>query len=68
MNSYNISDLERLTGIRNHTLRIWERRYKIIEPHRTATNIRYYDDEQVKKLLKVSTLLEQGIKISKIAG
>ncbi len=67
MNSYHISDLERLTGIKAHTIRIWERRYKLIKPHRTTTNIRYYDDEQVKKLLKVSTLLEQGIKISKIS-
>lgn len=67
MNSYHISDLERLTGIKAHTIRIWERRYKLIEPHRTDTNIRYYDDEQVKKLLKVSTLLNQGIKISKIS-
>lgn len=67
MNSYHISDLERLTGIKAHTIRIWERRYKLIKPHRTSTNIRYYDDEQVKKLLKVSTLLEQGIKISKIS-
>lgn len=67
MNSYHISDLERLTGIKAHTIRIWERRYKLITPHRTATNIRYYDDEQVKKLLKVSTLLEQGMKISHLS-
>jgi len=67
MNSYQISDLVRLTGINAHTLRIWERRYKIIEPHRTSTNIRFYDDEQVVKLLKISTLLNQGMKISKIS-
>lgn len=67
VNSYQISDLERLTGIRSHTIRIWERRYKLIEPHRTSTNIRFYDDDQVKKLLKVSTLLNKGMKISKIA-
>jgi MerR family transcriptional regulator, light-induced transcriptional regulator len=67
MNTYQISDLERLTGIKSHTLRIWERRYKLIEPHRTATNIRYYDDDQVKKLLKVSTLINQGMKISAIS-
>lgn len=67
MNAYHISDLERLTGIKAHTIRIWERRYKLIEPHRTSTNIRYYDDEQVKKLLKIATLLGQGIKISKVA-
>lgn len=67
MNSYQISDLERLTGVKAHTIRIWERRYKLITPHRTATNIRYYDDEQVKKLLKVSTLLEHGMKISHLS-
>ncbi len=67
MNSYQISDLERLTGIKAHTIRIWEKRYKLIKPHRTATNIRYYDDEQAKKLLNVSTLLAEGFKISKIA-
>ena len=67
MNSYQISDLERLTGIKAHTIRIWEKRYKLIEPHRTATNIRYYDDEQAKKLLNVSTLLAKGFKISKIS-
>lgn len=67
MNTYQIADLERLTGIKAHTIRIWEQRYQLIEPHRTATNIRYYDDEQVKKLLKVSTLLQQGNKISAIS-
>lgn len=67
MSSYQIADLERLTGIKAHTIRIWEKRYNLIEPHRTSTNIRYYDDAQARKLLKVSTLLTQGIKISKIA-
>ncbi len=67
MNSYQIADLERLTGIKAHTIRIWEKRYNLIEPHRTSTNIRYYDDAQARKLLKVSTLLAQGIKISKIS-
>ena len=67
MNSYQIADLERLTGIKAHTIRIWEKRYNLIEPHRTSTNIRYYDDDQARKLLKVSTLLAQGIKISKIS-
>jgi DNA-binding transcriptional MerR regulator len=67
LSTYQINDLERLTGIKAHTLRIWEKRYNIISPHRTATNIRYYDDEQVRKLLNVATLLEQGYKISEIA-
>lgn len=67
MTSYQINDLERLTGIKAHTLRIWEKRYGLITPHRTPTNIRYYDDEQVRKLLNVATLLELGHKISEIA-
>ncbi len=67
MSTYQISDLERLTGVKAHTIRIWEKRYNLIEPHRTSTNIRYYDDTQAKKLLKVSTLLAQGIKISTIS-
>ena len=67
MRLYQINDLERLTGIKAHTLRIWEKRYDLIVPHRTATNIRYYDDEQVRKLLNVATLLNQGLKISHIA-
>lgn len=67
MSSYQIADLERLTGIKAHTIRIWEKRYNLIEPHRTSTNIRFYDDAQARKLLKVSTLLTQGLKISKIS-
>lgn len=68
MNSYHISDLERLAGIKAHTIRTWEKRYQLIKPYRTSTNIRYYDDEQARKLLKVSTLLAKGLKISKIAA
>ena len=67
MSSYQIADLERLTGVKAHTIRIWEKRYNLIKPHRTSTNIRYYDDAQAKKLLKVSTLIAQGIKISKVS-
>ena len=67
MSSYQMADLEQLTGIKAHTIRIWEKRYKLIEPHRTPTNIRYYDDEQVRKLLNVATLLACGGKISHIA-
>lgn len=66
--SYQINDLERLTGIKAHTIRIWEKRYNLIEPRRTQTNIRFYDDEQARKLLNVATLLEHGLKISKIAA
>ncbi len=68
MRLYQITDLEQLTGIKAHTIRIWEKRYNLIEPDRTSTNYRRYNDEQVKKLLNVSTLLSNGYKISKIAS
>lgn len=68
MIKYSISDLEKLTGIKAHTIRIWEQRYGLLTPLRTATNIRYYDDNQLKKLLNVSTLLRNGIKISHISS
>lgn len=68
MDFYQINDLERLSGVKAHTIRIWEKRYGLIAPHRTETNIRYYDDEQLKKLLNVATLSNVGFKISKIAA
>jgi DNA-binding transcriptional MerR regulator len=67
MSVYSIKDLEKLSGIKAHTIRIWEKRYGIIEPHRTTTNIRYYDDAQLKHLLNVSLLVNNGHKISKIS-
>lgn len=68
MERYQITDLERLTGIKAHTIRIWEKRYGLIAPNRTATNIRYYDDDQLRMLLNVSSLLENGYKISAVAA
>lgn len=67
MSTYSIKDLERLTNIKAHTLRIWEKRYGIVDPPRSDTNIRYYTDEDLKKLLNVSILNRHGIKISRIA-
>jgi DNA-binding transcriptional MerR regulator len=64
---YSIKDIEHLTGIKAHTIRIWEKRYNIISPHRTDTNIRFYDDEDLKKILNISVLNKNGYKISKIA-
>lgn len=64
---YSIKDLEKLSGIKAHTLRVWEQRYGIIEPSRTKTNIRYYRDEDLKFILNVALLNKNGIKISKIA-
>jgi DNA-binding transcriptional MerR regulator/methylmalonyl-CoA mutase cobalamin-binding subunit len=67
MGHYSIKDLEKLTGIKAHTIRIWEKRYGIINPERTDTNIRTYSDEELKRLLNVSILNNHGLKISKIA-
>jgi DNA-binding transcriptional MerR regulator len=67
MGQYSIKELEQLSGIKAHTIRIWEKRHKIIEPSRTATNIRYYSDVDLKKIINVSLLNTSGIKISKIA-
>ena len=68
MANYSIKDLENFTGIKAHTIRIWEKRYNIVEPKRTCTNIRYYDDEDLKKLLNVSILNRNGFKISNIVN
>ena len=65
--SYSIKDLEHLTGIKAHTLRIWEQRYEIVVPKRTDTNIRAYSDEDLKTLLNVAVLIQKGWRISKIA-
>jgi DNA-binding transcriptional MerR regulator len=67
MASYTIKDLEKLSGIKAHTIRIWEKRYSLVEPKRTDTNIRTYCDQDLKKLLNISMLNRNGYKISKIA-
>jgi MerR family transcriptional regulator, light-induced transcriptional regulator len=63
---YSIKDLEHLSGIKAHTLRIWEQRYNFIAPKRTDTNIRYYSGEDLKLVLNISLLKDNGYKISKI--
>jgi MerR family transcriptional regulator, light-induced transcriptional regulator len=67
MGAYTIRELENLSGIKAHTIRIWEKRYGLIAPQRTSTNIRSYCDSELKKLLNISILNRNGIKISKIA-
>jgi len=67
MQKYSINDLERITGIKAHTIRIWEKRHNLVEPKRTPTNIRYYCDEDLLRLMNVSTLNKYGFKISHIA-
>ncbi len=68
MGKYSIKELERLSGIRAHTIRIWEKRHNLITPERTPTNIRFYSDEDLKKIINVSVLNNHGVKISKIAN
>ena len=65
---YSIKDLERITGIQAHTIRTWEKRYNILNPKRSDTNIRYYEGEDLKKLLNITTLMEGGMKISMVAA
>jgi DNA-binding transcriptional MerR regulator len=66
MNAFTIKDLENLTGIKAHTIRIWEQRYGFLKPQRTDTNIRYYNNEELKKILNISLLNKYGFKISHI--
>ncbi len=68
MDRYTISDLEKLTGIMAGTIRIWERRYHIIKPHRTDTNRRWYDDDDLRRILNIAILNRNGFKISKIVA
>lgn len=65
--NFSIKDLENLSGIKAHTIRIWEKRYNILTPNRTETNIRSYDINNLRKILNVTFLNEQGYKISRIA-
>ncbi len=65
---FSIKDLENLSGVKAHTIRIWEKRYNLLEPARTDTNIRKYDLINLKKLLNITLLYNEGYKISKIAG
>ena len=64
---FTIKDLENFSGIKAHTIRIWEKRYDLLKPNRTDSNIRFYDLENLQKLLNISLLYNKGMKISKIA-
>ena len=66
MNFFTIKDLENLSGIKAHTIRIWEQRYSFLKPERTGTNIRYYSNDELKKILNVALLNKYGYKISHI--
>lgn len=65
---YSIKDLETISGIKAHTIRIWEKRYNLLEPSRSDTNIRFYSDEELRRLLNISFLVKHGFKISKVAN
>ena len=64
---FSIKDLENLTGVKAHTIRIWEQRYDLLRPERSETNIRTYSGDDLKRLLNVSLLVDRGLKISKVA-
>ena len=66
MSIYSIKDLEHLSGIKAHTIRIWEQRYNLFSPQRTETNIRFYSEDDLKLILNISTLRNHGLRISKI--
>lgn len=66
MNAFTIKDLENLSGIKAHTIRIWEQRYSFLKPKRSDTNIRYYDADELKRLLNIALLNRYGYKISHI--
>lgn len=66
--NYSISDLEQLSGIHSHTIRIWEQRYNALNPMRSQGNTRLYDDKQLRKLLNIVSLNKSGLKISKICS
>ncbi len=66
MNAFTIKDLELLSGIKAHTIRIWEQRYTFLKPQRTDTNIRYYTNDELKTVLNIALLNKYGFKISHI--
>jgi len=68
LSQFQIRDLEEFSGVKAHTIRIWEKRYGLLAPDRTDTNIRTYGIDDLKTILNVAYLNRQGLKISKIAA
>src|SRR3954464_7523738 len=66
MNAFTIKDIENLSGVKAHTIRIWEQRYNFLKPQRSCTNIRYYSNEELKTILNIALLNKYGFKISHI--
>jgi DNA-binding transcriptional MerR regulator len=68
MDQFSIAQLARFSGIKPHTIRIWEQRYGALQPHRSAGNTRYYDSQQLRRLLNITSLLEAGYKASELGA
>jgi hypothetical protein len=68
MNIFSISQLAQFSGIKPHTIRIWEQRYNAFNPNRSEGNTRYYDDTQLRRLLNIVTLLDNGHKVSSLCS
>ena len=66
MRTYSIKELENISGTKAHTIRIWEQRYNLLSPQRTQTGIRFYNNDDLKKILSTVVLIKAGLKISKI--
>ena len=67
MRTFSIKELENISGTKAHTIRIWEQRYNLLSPQRTQTGIRFYNNDDLKKILSTVVLIKAGLKISKIA-
>ena len=64
MDKYSIDEFSKITGLNKILIRTWENRYSFVKPHRTSTNIRYYDDSMIVKTLRYSALVDAGFKMS----
>ncbi len=68
MDSFSISELAQYSGIKSHTIRIWEKRYKALKPDRSLGNTRHYDSRQLKRLLNISALLDSDYRVSELCS
>ena len=67
MGQYTIKDLEKLSRVKAHTIRIWEKRYGLLSPSRSSTHLRAYNDDDLRRLLNIALLNNRGLKLSRIA-
>ena len=68
MNLFSISQLAQFSGIKPHTIRIWEQRYDALKPSRSEGNTRYYDGSQLRRLLNIVSLMDHGLKVSQLCS